>query len=112
MNSPSPDLILVCDSHRPRIHGGGCCSDKGGARLAERLREKLVERGFDRLIEVRDTGCLRNCREGISLKIVSDNTLYAKVKEADLDEIIDKHLLKKRPVKRLLVSDKPRFMSF
>jgi (2Fe-2S) ferredoxin len=104
--------IVVCDSHRPRIHGGGCCSDKGGERLRKQLEDNIEARGLSHRIHVRPAGCLRNCRGGISVKVIQDGTIYGRVKPDDLDEIIDRHLLEGEPVERLLVSEAPRFYSF
>jgi (2Fe-2S) ferredoxin len=104
--------IVVCDSHRPRIHGGGCCSDKGGESLRQAFEEKLAARGLLNQVVIRNTGCLKNCRAGISIRVLEDNITYGRVKAGDLDEIIESHLLQGQPVARLRVEDTPRFYSF
>ncbi len=110
---PKSFIVLICDSHRPRIHGGGCCSDKGGGRLATHFQELLDQ--YPELagkVTVRESGCLRNCRMGISLKVMPDNVLYGKMNAQDLRLIIESHLLKGVPVKRLTVGEEPRYLSF
>jgi len=99
---------MICESHRPRIHGGGCCSDKGGEQLRVQLEEKIKSQGLSARAQVRPSGCLRNCRGGISIKVIQDGTLYGRVKPDDLDEIIEQHLIKGQPVKRLRVKEEPR----
>lgn len=104
--------ILICDSHRPRIHGGGCCSDKGGEGLYQQLADKLASRGLSEQVTLRQSGCMKNCRAGITLRVLEDDTTYGRVKSADLDDIIEQHLLGGQPVARLLVAATPRFYSF
>ncbi|MEM9985303.1 MAG: (2Fe-2S) ferredoxin domain-containing protein [Bacteroidota bacterium] len=106
-------IVLICDSHRPRIHGGGCCSDKGGGRLATQFQELLDQ--YPELagkVTVRDSGCLRNCRLGINLKVMPDNVLYGKMKAQDLPLIIESHLMQGKPVEHLRIGQEPRYLSF
>jgi len=109
---PKNRLILICDSHRPRVHGGGCCSDKGSTSLQEALEELLQVKNLSPHVEVRSTGCMRNCRQGISVKVMPDNLLYGKVKMADLPQIVEQHLENDQPVDRLLAEETPRYFSF
>lgn len=104
--------VFVCGSYKPRIHGGGCCSDRGGERLADELQKLVEEKGLTSQVSVKVSGCLRNCRSGVNMKILPDNTLYAKVTTADLTRILDQHLIKGRVIKSLEVKEVPGFLSY
>lgn len=94
--------ILVCDSGKPKIQGGGCCNDKSSRLIIDAFHDELTQRGLELKIKVLPAACMRNCLSGISVKILPDNTLYGSVKVADVPEIIDDHLIKGQPIKRLL----------
>ena len=96
--------ILICNSHRSKIHGGGCCSDKGSNDLLKAFQQKL--QSFPDLSEktvLQASPCMSHCRTGITVKVLPDSIHYGKVKEADIDEIIETHLIGGKPVKRLVV---------
>lgn len=87
-------LVYVCD--------GGDCSEKGSVNLFEMLKAKLQER--DPKLEhtkVRKYPCFGGCECGINMTIWPDRVFYSKVKEADLDAIVDHIQSDGENVKRL-----------
>lgn len=89
--------VLVCT-------GTGC--RKGGRALFERLAALLAERGLRDEIEIAATGCHGLCAAGPILAVHPDGVIYQKVKPGDLEEILESHLLRGRPVERLLPKDR------
>ncbi len=85
----SDRLVYVCD--------GGDCSEKGSVELFEKLRNRLaeVDPGEEKA-RVRKYPCFGGCEHGINLTVWPDRVFYSKVKEDDLDEIVD-HVEKNAP---------------
>ncbi|MEM6347585.1 MAG: (2Fe-2S) ferredoxin domain-containing protein [Bacteroidota bacterium] len=95
--------VQICNSHRPKIAGGGCCSDRGAKQLLTEFKAYIKERNLEKRIEIVESGCIRNCAQGVSLRVISDMTLYGQVKIQDIEEIVQEHLLNGRIVERLKV---------
>ena len=86
--------ILVCT-------GTGCAAANANG-LAEEFEAQLKKFGLDQEIRVVKTGCLGLCAKGPNVVIYPDGTHYIMVHVEDVAEIVEEHLLKGRPVKRLL----------
>jgi (2Fe-2S) ferredoxin len=54
-------------------------------------------------VRINTAGCLDRCEEGPVLVVYPDDVWYSYVDQADIDEIIDEHLLKGRVVERLVI---------
>ena len=48
------------------------------------------------------TGCFGFCEKGPIVKVLPDNIFYVEVKPSDAEEIVEEHVLKGRPVPRLM----------
>ncbi len=88
--------ILVC--------GGTGCRSSESAEIIDKLREKISELGID-YAAVRQVGCFGFCAQGPIVKVEPDNVFYCQVKLSDVDELIEKHILKGEAVDRLLYQD-------
>ena len=89
--------VLVC--------GGTGCTSSGSAKVIEAFREELLKQGLDREVAVIQTGCHGLCAEGPIVVVYPDATFYARVGADDVPEIVSEHLLKGRPVTRLIYKD-------
>jgi (2Fe-2S) ferredoxin len=54
-------------------------------------------------VRVNQAGCLDRCEEGPVLVVYPEGTWYTYVDKADIDEIIDEHLVNGRVVQRLAI---------
>lgn len=54
-------------------------------------------------VRVNSAGCLNRCEKGPLVVIYPDATWYSYVDKEDIDEIIDRHLVKGEIVQRLLI---------
>lgn len=97
----SKHLVLVCNSSHAKLSGSPCCQARGAENLLERFQEKIDKAGLSNDIILKPSACMKNCRNGISVKIHPDQTLYGGVTENALDKIIDEHLVGGTPVKTL-----------
>jgi len=54
-------------------------------------------------VRINTAGCLNRCEKGPVLVIYPEATWYTYVDQADIDEIVDEHLINGRIVKRLQI---------
>ena len=87
-------FILVCS-------GTGCVSGKAD-RLYNALLKELEQQGALADAQVVRTGCFGFCEKGPVVKVLPDETFYVTVKPDDAAEIVAEHVIKGRPVQRLL----------
>ena len=93
--------VFVCQNERPPDDARGCCKAKGSAAVLDKLKEAVHKRGLKGKIRINKAGCLDQCSEGISIVVYPDGIWYGHVTLADVDEIVEKHLVGGRPVERL-----------
>ncbi|GAU78134.1 NAD-reducing hydrogenase subunit HoxF [Fusibacter sp. 3D3] len=89
--------IMVC--------GGTGCVSAQSLEMVDLLKSKLVEKGYDQEISVVKTGCFGFCGQGPIIKIHPENVFYVQVGLDDIDDIINEHIIKGRPVERLLYKE-------
>jgi len=98
--------IFICTNERVPGHPRGCCKEKGSEKLVELFKTELKTRGLKGDIRAQKAGCLDTCEWGPSLVVYPEGTWYTYVDEADIDEIVDSHLVNGKIVERLLI-DQP-----
>ena len=89
--------ILIC--------GGTGCKASESNELKEKLNYFISEFDLEDEVQVVLTGCFGFCEKGPIVKVLPDNTFYVTVTPGDAEEIIKEHVLKGRPVQRLLYKD-------
>ncbi len=97
--------IFVCGNHRPAGHPRGCCDPQAEANLQKLFKQKLAERGLKGKVRANQAGCLDQCEHGPNLVVYPDAVWYGHVTEADVDEIIESHIIGGKPVERLRLAD-------
>ena len=87
--------VLICT--------GKVCEKKGASAIESALRSRLVQFGLNDEIKISAAeDCVGYCKQAPVMMIYPDNILYGKVKVEDVEEIVEEHFLKGRPVKRLI----------
>ncbi|MBO5521568.1 MAG: NADH-quinone oxidoreductase subunit NuoF [Eubacterium sp.] len=86
--------VLIC--------GGTGCTSSGSAEVIEAFKKNIEEKGLDKEVAVIQTGCHGLCALGPIVVIYPEATYYAQVQAEDVPEIVSEHLLKGRPVERLV----------
>lgn len=89
--------VLVCA-------GTGCTSSKS-LELVKRFEVDIEMKDLQNEIKVVKTGCFGLCQKGPIVAIHPDKVFYSHVTLEDVDEIVNEHLYKGRPVKRLEIQD-------
>jgi len=93
--------IFICTNRRePGNPKGDCCS-KGSEAIREAFKKGLHERGLKGRMRANAAGCLDQCENGCSVVVYPDAVWYGHVTEADVEEIVEKHLVRGEPVERL-----------
>ncbi|NTU42577.1 MAG: NADH-quinone oxidoreductase subunit F, partial [Nitrospirales bacterium] len=85
--------------------GGNGCTARGSLRIKEALEKELKERGLEKEIGVVLTGCNGFCAQGPIMIVHPEDIFYKKVTVQDVPAIVDEHLVKGRPVERLMYRD-------
>ena len=86
--------ILIC--------GGTGCKASDSSGIKDKLNYFINELNLEDEVQVVLTGCFGFCEKGPIVKVLPDNTFYTEVKPTDAEDIVKEHILKGRPVKRLL----------
>ncbi|MEW6072951.1 MAG: (2Fe-2S) ferredoxin domain-containing protein [Planctomycetota bacterium] len=95
--------VFVCVNERLPGDRRGCCAAKGATAVAEALKIKAHERGLKRIVRINQAGCLDQCARGVTIVVYPEAIWYGGVTLADVDEIVEAHLVGGRPVARLVI---------
>ena len=95
--------VFVCVNQRDPADPKGCCAARGGAAVAAAFKQKLYERGLKRLVRANKAYCLDQCARGVTVVVYPEAVWYGHVTEADVDEIIERHVIGGEVVERLLI---------
>jgi (2Fe-2S) ferredoxin len=101
---PLPEKhVFVCTNTRPENDHRGCCLAKAAGTVRDLFKELVVEKGLKEKVRVNSSNCLGQCEHGPVVVIYPDGTWYRHVKPEDVEKIVDSHLIRGVPVKRLLL---------
>ena len=89
--------VLIC--------GGTNCTSHGCKHVAAAFEESIKRNGLENEIKIVITGCHGLCAVGPIAVIYPEAVVYAKLKPTDAEEIVTEHLIKDRPVKRLVYDE-------
>jgi len=97
--------IFICGNQRPPGHPRGCCDPTAKAELQKVFKQKLAERGLKGRVRANQAGCLDQCEHGPNLVVYPEGVWYGWVTLADVDEIVESHIVGGKPVERLRMRD-------
>ena len=97
--------VFVCTNVRPDGHPKGCCAAKGSEAVRDAFKKKISEAGLRGKVRANKAGCLDACEYGVSVLVYPEQVWYGGVKLEDVDEIIEKHLVRGEVVDRLRIPD-------
>lgn len=94
--------VFFCCNQR-EAGGRVCCNAAGASQMREYAKQRVKQlalTGKGR-VRVNQAGCMERCEEGPCLVVYPDATWYTYRTAADIDEIVDSHLVNGHPVARL-----------
>src|SRR5689334_25437522 len=88
--------VFVCTS-------GDTCPEQGDVeKFVKVLRDGARAAGRQQQIRINKAGCFSQCGHGPMMVVYPENVWYAGVKQEDLPELVQSHILGGRPVARLV----------
>jgi len=95
--------VFFCTNQRAA--GEACCNSHGASDMRAYAKDRVKALG-DKIpdrVRINTAGCMDRCGRGPVMVIYPDAVWYTYVDEADIDEIIDEHLVHGRVVERLKI---------
>lgn len=101
--------VFACTNVRPEGHPRGSCGRLGAEKLRNYMKARAKELKIDG-IRVNTAGCLDRCELGPVIVLYPEGVWYAVRTTADIDEILETHLIAGGRVERLMLrpEDKDR----
>lgn len=94
--------IFVCTNVRPPDDPQGCCAAKGSDEIRSAFKAELKRRRLKTIVRANKSGCLDACAFGVSVVVYPEAVWYGGVTLADVNEIIERHIIGGEVVERLL----------
>lgn len=95
--------VFFCVNRRD--DGAHCCAGCGAQPMRDyaKQRIKTLELNGQGAVRVNNAGCLNRCEEGPVMVIYPEGVWYTYVDQTDIDEIIERHLIRNDIVDRLRI---------
>lgn len=95
--------VFFCTNQRAA--GEACCNDYGASDLRAYAKDRVKALGarIPERVRINTAGCLDRCEQGPVIVVYPDAVWYTYVDRADIDEIIEEHLVHGRVVERLRI---------
>jgi (2Fe-2S) ferredoxin len=94
--------VFCCTNRRPAGHPRGCCAEKDGEGLRDHMKSRAKQMGLKN-VRINSAGCLDRCELGPTMVIYPEGVWYSCPTKADIDEVLDTHLVKGGRVERLML---------
>ncbi len=94
--------IFVCTNQRTGSERLSC-GETHGLELVAEFKKQLKDLKVNLKTRANKSGCLGICDFGPTVAIYPEGTFYVGVKKQDVKEIIESHIINKKPLERLLL---------
>ncbi len=99
--------VFCCTNRRPAGHPRGCCADKGSEELRDYMKGRAKDLGLKK-VRINISGCLDRCELGPTVVIYPEGVWYSVASKADVDEVLQTHLIEGGRVKGLMLRSEDR----
>ena len=84
-----------------------CCNDKGATQARDHAKARIAQLRLNQpgKVRVNQAGCMERCEEGPCLAIYPQGVWYTYRSTADIEEIIERHIVGGQIVERLRLPD-------
>ncbi|KTD01655.1 (2Fe-2S) ferredoxin domain-containing protein [Fluoribacter gormanii] len=95
--------VLICTNQKAA--GKQCCANTGGEPYFDYMKSRLLELEMHGpgKVRVSKSGCLGRCSSGPCIVIYPEGVWYTYASFADIDEIIERHLISGNIAEQLLI---------
>ncbi len=94
--------VFCCVNRRADGHPRCCCENKGASKLRAHLKARVKKLGV-RNVRINASQCLDRCELGPTMVIYPEGVWYTYRTIEDLDEILERHIVKGERVERLML---------
>ncbi len=94
--------LFVCTNRRPDGHRRGSCAAAGSEPLRDYMKARAKELAIEH-IRVNSAGCLDRCELGPCLVIYPDGVWYRIESRADVDAVLQRHVIEGGRVRELML---------
>jgi len=98
--------IFICTNQR-KDGSRPCCGEERGMSLVQAFKKQVKNRGLHTIVRAQRTGCLDACELGPTVVVYPEGIFYGGVTLADVDTIMEEHVVGNRPVERLIIRTFP-----
>lgn len=99
--------VFCCTNRRPAGHPRGCCAERDGEALRDHMKSRARDLGLKN-VRINSAGCLDRCELGPTLVIYPEGVWYSVPTKADVDEVLETHMLKGGRVERLMLQTRDK----
>lgn len=99
--------VFCCTNRRPAGHPRGCCAERDGEALRDHMKSRARDLGLKN-VRINSAGCLDRCELGPTMVIYPEGVWYSVPTKADVDEVLETHMLKGARVERLMLQTKDK----
>ena len=95
--------VFICCNQR--TNGEISCNDHGASDMLDYMKGRVAELKLNQpgMVCINKAGCLGRCLEGPVMVVYPEAVWYTFVDKADIDDIINSHLVNGIPVDRLRI---------
>ena len=95
--------VFFCQNRREAPES--CCANHDASAMRDYCKGRVKELGLagEGKVRVNQAGCLDRCEQGPVVVVYPEAVWYTYVDKADIDEIIEEHLVNGRVVERLRI---------
>jgi (2Fe-2S) ferredoxin len=97
--------VFICGNSREPGNPRGSCTTDGKSELMPLFQARVKEAGIKPTVRINKAGCLDQCEHGPTIAVYPEAIWYGFVTPADVDEIVQSHLVNGKPVERLVLPD-------
>jgi (2Fe-2S) ferredoxin len=95
--------IFVCTNKRDADDPRGSCSKLGSESLHAKFKQEAKRLNLKGIVRANKAGCLDYCAQGPSVVVYPEGVWYRVTTEADVTEIMERHIVNGEVVQRLLM---------
>lgn len=99
--------IFVCTNQRSADDPRGSCAKLGSEALHAHFKHEAKRLNLKGVVRANKAGCLDHCAQGPSVVIYPEGVWYQVRTEADVTEIMERHVLNGEVVTRLVMPGHP-----